>query len=377
MTAMEKVHDIVENRHQYAIDWKKKTGGKVVGCFCSYVPEELIWAAGALPVRILGSHETQDVADSHIAGIFCPHCRDTLAQGLQGRYDYLDGIVNAHTCIHMNQAFNAWGDHVTKGYNYFFIIPSNFQIPYALSELTHEMGEFKRSLEEWTGKSISQEDLDKAIEVFNTNRGLLREIYDLRKSDPPLLSGLEAMDLTLVNMIMDREECNALLADALMEIKERPSTLQSNIRLMIVGSENDDREYVRYIETLGATIVIDDQCTGTRHFWNDVTPGGDPLMALAERYRNRPRCPLKDGGKRTRFEHMLKLAKEWDVAGVIIGQQKFCDPMGYEIPAMQNMFKKNDIPSMVLELDVTVAQGLVRTRVQAFLEMLDLEAALF
>ncbi len=81
------------DRHEYAKDWKERTGGKVFGCFCSYVPEEILVAANILPVRVLGSHEPQDVTEQHLFGMFCPFCKDVLAQGLKGRYDYLEGIT--------------------------------------------------------------------------------------------------------------------------------------------------------------------------------------------------------------------------------------------------------------------------------------------
>ena len=97
---MEKFKEWYEQRHTYAKEWKKKTGGKVAGYFCTYVPEEILYAADVLPVRILGSHEPQDVTEPHIFGMFCPFCRDCLAQGLQGRYDYpgLYFLENAHSC---------------------------------------------------------------------------------------------------------------------------------------------------------------------------------------------------------------------------------------------------------------------------------------
>ena len=115
----EKFQDIYENRHEYAKEWKARTGEKVVGCFCSYVPEELLCASGILPVRVLGSHEPQSVAERHIFGMFCPFCRDVLAQGIQGRYDYLDGIVIAQPCLHLRQSFASWKLHVSVDYNYY------------------------------------------------------------------------------------------------------------------------------------------------------------------------------------------------------------------------------------------------------------------
>src|SRR3989304_4640522 len=108
----DKFYDWYKNRHDYARNWLGQTGHEVVGCFCSYVPEEIIYAAGLLPVRMLGSHEPQDVTEPHIFGMFCPFCRDVLAQGLKGRYNYLDGVAAAHTCMHINQAFESWSMHL-------------------------------------------------------------------------------------------------------------------------------------------------------------------------------------------------------------------------------------------------------------------------
>ncbi|MFC2059353.1 2-hydroxyacyl-CoA dehydratase, partial [Chloroflexota bacterium] len=78
MGAIEKFQEVIDNRHEYAKGWKQKTGGKIVGWLCTYVPEEIIHAAGMLPVRMLGSHEQQDVTDSYIFPIYCPICRDIL-----------------------------------------------------------------------------------------------------------------------------------------------------------------------------------------------------------------------------------------------------------------------------------------------------------
>jgi len=103
-----------QNRHEYAKAWKEKTGGKVLGYFCTYVPEEILLAADILPVRILGSHEPQDVTEPHIFGMFCPFCRDCLAQGLKGRYDYLDGIMIAQSCLHIRQAYTSWEIHIPQ-----------------------------------------------------------------------------------------------------------------------------------------------------------------------------------------------------------------------------------------------------------------------
>ena len=128
-------------RHAYANEWKKKTGGKVLGYFCTYVPEEIIYAAGVLPVRILGSHEPQNVTEPHIFAMFCPFCRDVLAQGLQGRYDYLDGIMISQSCLHVRQAYTSWDLHIPTEFSYYLPMPHHLQsrhaVPFTRAEFDH------------------------------------------------------------------------------------------------------------------------------------------------------------------------------------------------------------------------------------------------
>lgn len=363
-------HGVANNRHQYAQEWKEKTGGKVMGYICTYVPEEIIYAAGILPVRILGSHEPQDVTEAHIFGMFCPFCRDSLAQGLKGRYRYLDGLVHATSCLHIRQTYDSWRRNVPTSYSYYILMPPHVQTRHIQDCLVEELTEFKRSLEEWVGQPISQQALDKAIEVYNTNRRLMREVYELRKSESPPISGTEALEMVLSSMFMNKEEHNQLLQQALEELPKRQNGAEPKVRLMILGSENDDVEFFRFTESMGADIVIDDLCTGSRYFWDDVTPEEDRLSAIATRYINRRPCPAKDSDERRRLPHILKLAKDWNVEGVIVQQQKFCDPHGYDTPAIQSMLKENGIPSLFLEFDVTTPAGQFRTRIEAFLEMI-------
>jgi benzoyl-CoA reductase subunit C len=190
---MEMFKEWYDARHEYAKEWKEKTGGKVMGYFCTYVPEEILLAADVLPVRILGSHEPQDVTEPHIFGMFCPFCRDCLAQGLKGRYDYLDGIMISQSCLHIRQAYTSWEMHIPTPFNYYLPMPHHVQSPRALPYLRGELENFKKAVEEWTGKTITNEDLDRGIEIMNRHRKLMREAYDTRKQADPPMSGLEAM----------------------------------------------------------------------------------------------------------------------------------------------------------------------------------------
>lgn len=365
----DKLREWERHRHDYAKAWKERTGGKAMGYFCTYVPEEILYAAGVLPVRILGSHEPQDLTEPHIFGMFCPFCRDCLAQGLKGRYDYLDGIMIAQSCLHIRQAFTSWQKHIPIGFDYYLCMPHHVQSPRALPFLRGEYEDFKKSIEEWTGKTITDADLDKAIEIYNENRRLMHAVYDLRKADNPPLTGEEAMEMVISNQMVDKAEHTEELKKLLAELPKRKNDRETGVRLMILGSENDDLAFIRMVESCGATFVVDDHCTGTRYFWNEVVPEDDRLNAIAARYINRIPCPTKDWPERTRVAHILKLAKDWNVGGAIVIQQKFCDPHEIDIPAIRKALGEIGVKTLFLEFDVTVPIGQFKVRVEAFLEM--------
>ncbi len=371
---LEKFKEVSAKRHQYAQDWKKRTGKKALGYLCTYTPEEIIYAADILPVRILGSHEAQDVTEPHIYTMFCPLSRDCLAQGLKGRYDYLDGLATTASCIHMRQCFNSWVLNVKTPFYHYVVMPAKVQSQFAKPFLTAEFQIFKDALEKWSGKKISDEALDKAIKVYNTNRRLMKQVYEMRKSDPPAISGTEAMEIVLSSMFSDKAEHNQWLEKAIKEIPLRKDKPKSGTRLMIISSVLDNLDFMDLVEKdLSANIVIDDVCTGSRYFWNEVPAGKNRIEALAERYIERPPCPVKDWEARRRYPYILGLAKEYNVQGAIIVQQKFCDPHEFDIPPIMELLKKNNIPSIFLEFDITVPVGQFRTRIEAFLEMLQLE----
>jgi len=252
-------------------------------------------------------------------------------------------------------------------------MPAHVQIPQAHDCLAGELSEFKHSLEEWTGQIISPQALDNAIRVYNTNRRLMKNIYELRKKDPPPISGVEAMEMVLSSMFMDKEEHNHLLEPALDDLAKSQGENKSGTRLMFIGGSSDDVEFIRLVESLGANIVIDDHCTGTRYFWNEVSIDDDQLSAIAGRYINRPPCPHKDLVERYRLDHLLGLAKEYRVQGVIMILQKFCAPHEIDAPPIRSMFENANIPVLFLESDVTIPVGQFQTRVEAFLEMIQFD----
>ncbi len=369
---MSKFRDWADNRHDYAKAWKQRTGGKVMGYFCTYMPEEILYAADILPVRVFGGHDAEiSIVEPYIFGMFCPFCRDCLAQGLKGKYNYLDGIGIAQSCLHIRQTFYAWQQYIPHEFDYYLYMPHGVQNPGRYEFLRGELARFKKDLEKWLGRDITDADLDKGIEICNTNRRLMKQVWQSRKQDAPAITGLEAMEIAMSSQVIDKRENSEALRELLEELPHRKLNRETGTRLMIIGSEDDDREFTKMVEqnmNLPATFVIEEHCVGSRYFWNEVIPEEDRLMAIARRYLDRVPCPSKDWPVRARFPHILNLTTEYNVEAVILMQQKFCDPHELDMPALKQFLEEKGIRYYFLEFDVTVPVGQFRTRMEAFLE---------
>ena len=283
---MNKFKELVANRHEYAKAWKERTGGKVLGFFETYFPEEIAYAAGMLPVRILAEHEPDVLSDKWIYAS-CYPVKDIVNQFLKGRYDYVDAVVNTEGCQWMFNAFEVAMNNNPALLNHYIFFPDYTDAKTSKTVLRSELGVLKGKFEEWTGNEITDEALDHAIEVYNENRRLLRQIYELRRADRPVLLGSEAMNIVLASQVMDKAEMNKILEEYILELEVR-EPYEDRIRLMLIGSETFNTDLEELVESLGANIVIDELDNGSTYFWNEVYRQKDRLMAIGLRYLGRP-----------------------------------------------------------------------------------------
>jgi benzoyl-CoA reductase subunit C len=302
------------------------------------------------------------------------HCvfeRDCLAQGLQGRYDYLDGIVNVEGDPHELQCYLSWVQEIPIAYHYQLWVPGAYGIRHAQSYLRGELEHFKQSLEGWTGKTISNDAIDHAIEVYNKSRRLMTKLSEFRKSNPPPVSGAEFMEIALAGMLTDKEDFNVLLEQIVAEVPKRKVEDRGGIRIMLSGGPNDHIDVIKAIEAMGARVVVDEHDTGGRYYMTEVVPEEDRLNALAARTINKPRSALKDTPNRTRHQRLVELAKEYNAQGVIFMYPLHDDAEQFDYPANKAALEENDISSLMLELDFTNPIEQFRTRVEAFLETIE------
>ncbi|MBI2877232.1 MAG: 2-hydroxyacyl-CoA dehydratase [Candidatus Tectomicrobia bacterium] len=362
--------DLLRERHPNAQRWKAEGRG-IVGTFCIYTPEEVLYAAGLIPVRVMGINEPPSRSDTHLQPFYCPLSRSCLDQALRGDYAYLDGLVTAYSCDTYRGIFQLWQRHAPLPYSYLLGMPSRVDLPEAHVLLVEEMAEWVTSLERAFQRPISPESLRQAIRTYNTNRALSRELYRLRQEEAPRLTGTEALEAILAGMVCPKEQHNALLELFLREVSDRLRPSSQLPRLMLVGSELDNPEIVGLIEAAGAMVVADDLCTGSRALWNDCPEGeADPLSSLASRYLNLIPCPTKypiEG----RYQHLLRLIEQFRVQGVVILQQMFCHPHELEYPYLQKVLRERQVPFVCIELDATYSAEEIQTQAEELIERID------
>jgi benzoyl-CoA reductase/2-hydroxyglutaryl-CoA dehydratase subunit BcrC/BadD/HgdB len=349
----------------------KQAGRRVVGTVCSSMPEEVIHAGGLLPLRVRapGLLDTAK-ADAHLHRINCSYTRSVLEALMRGDLAFLDGLIATNTCDHMLRLAGELQDKAGFPVHYFSMYHTRGEASRKWFVL--EMEKLIRYIEESFSTKVSEEALRPSIAVYNRTRRLMSQLGELRKTDPPGVSGSEYMRIALVGMSIPREQFNDRLEALLSSLRGRSAGRSASPRLMVIGGACDMPEFIEFIEAKGVSVVADGLCFGTRHYQGEVDEGaGDCLRALADHYVDRNVCPAIFDG----FDHSYGLVKQivdgWGIDGVICARLKFCDHWGGQRKLLADELRKESIPVLDLEREYnTAGSGQIATRVQAFLEML-------
>jgi benzoyl-CoA reductase subunit C len=368
MKTLRPFQEILSNRHDRAKQWKN-AGRPVVGWTCTYTPEEVVYAADALPIMVWGSLGETTLADAYMPSNSCSFARSCFNAALRGDFDYLDAFVESTSCDNREKTFDMWANY-SKVPNLYLI-----NTPHTNTETAHEffrqqVVKFREWLEKIFKTRVSEDALRNAVSTYNESRNLLRKIYELKLKSPSLISGTEYLEIALSGLVTPKTEHNLLMKHFLDEVETRSDTPREGLRLMVSGSVMDNLELVKLIESVGGTVVADDWCTGSRYFWNNIELGnGDPLKAIARRYLDKVPSSFMFI-REQRFNHVAELAKRFDVDGVIIFLIKYCDTHMFDAPHLRDELKAMGLPVLYLEWEHSLSgfAGL-KTRIEAFVEM--------
>jgi benzoyl-CoA reductase subunit C len=345
------LRDVVEDTTFPTVARWRDAGGKVVGHFQVYFPEEIVHAAGLLPLKIQGAPIEPRQAEARFGSYLCSIVKTSLELVLSGRVE-LELFVAPPICDAARNLSAVWGRNVDYPCEIAYL-PQNANSHAAPAYLRHEYDRLRRTIEEIGGRAVSDDDLHASIEVFNENRRLLRALYDIKRERPWLIGADEAYVLTSVGGRIPREEHNALLRAALPMIAARPRRAQDRLRVVFEGGfcEQPPLDLLRTIAQ-SCYVVDDDLLIGLRWITSDVRRFGDPLEQLASAYLDQSSySPVQHDLRKPKERMLLDRIAASRAAAAILTAAKMCEPGLDEQVAYARALDAAGIPYFVSEFE--------------------------
>lgn len=352
-------------------EWKSKTGKKVVGSTLADVPEEVIYAFDILPVTLLGTHKPLRKAPSLLPDNACSLARSNLELGLTYENDLFDGFVLPQVCDTTQHMCDIWRINFPDTYVESILLPRQVDRQSARYWVKEETQRLINSLSEWTGKSITPDDLKRSIAIHNENKRLLGELYDMKIRYPGTLTNKQLFSLLKLSMQVDKKELNESLKKIRNGLKV-DNDGRNYVPVILTGITCDPLEIFDLFDEIGVNVVADTLVTGSRNLQGIVDEDkDDPVEALTERHFRRGFfSPIHDDVFKN-VEALKTLYKEHNAKAVVYVHIEFCESEEYDVPDLKVAMKKEGIPFHMLVTEYqTLSLSHVRTRLHAFFESL-------
>ncbi|MGO9314375.1 MAG: benzoyl-CoA reductase subunit C [Syntrophobacteraceae bacterium] len=338
---VEECEDILNDLEFTSVrEWKARTGGTVVGYLPTYVPLEVIHAAGALAVGIFGGGDKMEIikGDAFYQSYICHLPRSTLELGLSGRLDFLDVLLSPSLCDVVRNLSGVWQLQFPNVKTKYIDMPQNFDQEVGGRFFISVMKELALLLESLGCRPVTNELLRQSIILYNENRRLVDALYDYRAEAPHKVPTAELYVVLRAGLIQPVEKSNETLANYLAAVRNRDVKPLDNVRVVVVGSfcEQPPLNLIKTLEKAGCYIVDDDFIQIARWFRRPVAVDGDGYGAISEAFlsASRPSSSVFEGDK-PKSEDLVQRIRDRNAEGVIFAAPSFCDPALLDLPFYQ------------------------------------------
>jgi benzoyl-CoA reductase subunit C len=349
----------------------REAGGKVLGHFQVYFPEEIAHAAGMLPLKMRGAPLETTQADSHFGSYLCSIIKTSFEMVLSGKVE-IDMFVTHPICDAARNLAAIWGRNFSYPCQILYL-PQNPNSSHSQTYLHEEYGRLREAIESVAGRTVSDDELNRSIELFNENRRLMRDLYKVKRESPWLISADEAYSVIAMGGMIPREEHNDLLQYVLAQLEGRDRKSQDRIRVVFEGGfcEQPPMDMIRMLGR-SCYVVDDDLLIGLRWITTDVPPGGDPLGSLATAYIDQSTySPVQHDLRKSKEGMLLERIRGSRAEAVIVCAAKMCEPGLEEQVAYTNALDKEGIPYFLSEFEENMTSfEHLEMQVETFLENL-------
>ena len=379
--------NLLQEAHNELVTQAISEGMHPLGYNCYYIPETLLNLPGCFSSRLRAPRcVSTDIASYYMTTRNCPYVRSILERAIEGGYNYLEALFGAESCAAMERMEEHFVlIHPVKNEKFFSTIidppmkGDENNLEYYKAQLQLKVVD---KLRDELGVDVSEEAMKKAIEDHNEISRVITQIGDYRKLPNPPITGYEFHVIQLVSQVCPHYLILPYLQETLEELKTREPEpkFPFRARVALVGSEVDDPEFTKLIESCGAMVVADRYCFGSFPSREQIViqPGETAFDAICRHYLHWNQCArFMDGMKiDQRHSEVKRLVDEFKADGVIYENMKFCEFWSYEKVLANHIFTNElHIPCCTIEKEYALgAVGQLRTRFQAFIESLEIKS---
>ena len=379
---------LLEDANNELVRQAQSEGGLAVGYTCFHAPEVLLNLGKCFSVRLRAPNTaSMELATYYMANNSCEYARALLERALEGNYSFLYGMAGVDVCEANNRAMENMEIMKVQGEGKEGFFWCNLDVPYSDDEdcVAHTVEQVSRKIltpmHENYGVDISDAAIRAAVAEHNEVRRIITELGSFRKLDNPIITGYEFAVIVLVTYVCPKAHIMEKLRETLEEVRQREPDKEKSfrVRVAVVGSEIDDPRLIELIEGCGALVVADRFCYGSFPGRQEIPlqDGEDALTQVCRWYLQNTDCPRQCAAHRVqrRYDRVAELVSEYKADGVIYEQMKFCTYWSYE-RTMASHIMPDEYGINVLSIDrpyISGQSGQLRTRVQAFVESLEIK----
>ena len=363
---------VANDPKSYVEDWKKRTGRKAFGMMPPFPPEEITYAAGALPVGVWGAAVTPTDAYQYFPTFYCSILTTVLQMGIQGSYkDILDAFVCGTGCDGLQDMMEDWKLAVPTIPVIDYVYPQRRDLEICKQYFIDEMRIATGKMTAITGQKVTDLTLQNAMHLYNAHRAAMREFSLLSGDHLDVVTPVVRRNVFKSARFMDKAEHLELMKEFNAALKALPIYDFKGIRAVMTGIICDSVDMLKMLEANNIGIVGDDVVAESKQYETDIVNGIDLYYQLAQQWCDRRGCCILEDYKKERGPMLVELAKARKADGVIAVSLKFCEPDAYDYPIIRRVFKDNELPELHLEIENTYSVSeQMATRIEAFREIL-------
>lgn len=361
----------------------KAQGKKAIGVMPYYAPEELVFAAGMVPMGMWGTNKKNiKEAKEYCASFYCSLAQLDLEMLLDGTLDDLDGVIMTTLCDTlrpMSQNIRVSMAKLGKMPTIFLAHPQNRRPEYGIQYTISQYRNVKEQLEEISGAKITDEALKNAIKVYNQSRAERRRFVKLAGEHPEAVSAVNRSAVLKASYFMLKDEYTEALKALNDELEALPESDWKGVRIVTSGIICDNPDLLQILDDNQIAIAMDDVAHESRSFRTDAPEEGDPMRALAQQFADLDYEVLlydEASEQNRRAEYVASLVRDYNAQGVVVFMQNFCDPEEMEYPSLRQELDKQNIRHIRLGIDHQMRDfGQAKTALQAFADVIADEMA--